>query len=70
MNISASTLPAMASGGEGAEVYSAALSKKQQELEGQAALALIESAASVTQGAQSGAAAVTPTLGNHINIRV
>ncbi|WP_105253184.1 hypothetical protein [Pseudoalteromonas sp. T1lg75] len=70
MNISGSTLPTMVTGGDGAEVYSAALAKKQQEIEGQAALALIESATSATQGVQSENTGVTSTLGNHINIRV
>ncbi|WP_105188480.1 hypothetical protein [Pseudoalteromonas sp. T1lg48] len=70
MNISASTLPAMASRGDGAEVYSAALAKGHQELQGQAALALIESATNVTPSAQSENTGVTSTLGNHINIRV
>jgi hypothetical protein len=45
MNISGGNLPAMSSSGQGGEVYTAALSKKQQLADGAAALALIEGAA-------------------------
>ncbi|MEO2268670.1 hypothetical protein [Pseudoalteromonas pernae] len=70
MNISGGTLPAMSGSGQGAEIYSAALAKKRQQADGQAAIALIESAANVTRAAQSPSAGVTSTLGNNINIHV
>ncbi|GEM_PF-361895 len=70
MNISGSSLPAMSTADQGAEVYSAALAKKRQQADGQAALALIESAGNVTKAAQSPAASTTATLGNNINIHV
>ena len=44
MNISGSNLPAMSGASQSGEVYSAALAKKQQKADGQAALTLIESA--------------------------
>ncbi len=70
MNISGSTLPSMGAS-ESAEVYSAALAKKQQQADGQAAIALIESAANVTQAAaQTPAQSVTANLGNNINVWV
>ena len=69
MNISGSSLPAMSGGGESAEVYSASLAKKQQKVEGAAALALIEGAAS-SSVAQTPAKSVTATLGNNVNVYV
>ncbi len=70
MNISGGSLPVMSDSGQGAEIYSAALAKKRQQADGQAAIALIESAANVTRVAQSPSAGVTSTLGNNINIHV
>ncbi|SFC45347.1 hypothetical protein [Pseudoalteromonas denitrificans] len=57
---------------EGAQLYSASLSKSQQKLEGQAALALIQATASTSQivSSQPSASSVTATLGQNINIRV
>lgn len=69
MNISGGNLPAMSSSGQGGEVYTAALFKKQQLADGAAALALIEGAAQPTS-AQSPAQSVTATLGNNVNIYV
>ena len=69
MNISGGNLPAMSSSGQGGEVYTAALSKKQQLADGAAELALIEGAAQATS-AQSPAQSVTATLGNNVNIYV
>lgn len=66
MNISGSNLPAMSGASQSGEVYSAALAKKQQKADGQAALALIESAGS-SAAAQTPAKSVTATLGNNIN---
>ncbi|MEI5639634.1 MULTISPECIES: hypothetical protein [unclassified Pseudoalteromonas] len=66
MNISGSNLPAMSGAGQSGEVYSAALAKKQQKADGQAALALIESAGN-TASAQTPTKSVTATLGNNIN---
>ena len=66
MNISGSNLPAMSGASQSGEVYSAALAKKQQKADGQAALALIESAGN-TASAQIPAKSVTATLGNNIN---
>ncbi|AOT09872.1 MULTISPECIES: hypothetical protein [Pseudoalteromonas] len=67
MNISGSNLPAMSGAGPGGEVYSASLAKKQQQADGRAALALIESAGS-SAAAQTPAKSVTATLGNNINV--
>ncbi|MFY8327175.1 hypothetical protein [Pseudoalteromonas sp. ZZD1] len=69
MNISGGNLPAMSGAGESAEVYSAALAKKQQQADGAAALALIEGAAS-SSVAQTPAKSVTATLGNNVNVYV
>ncbi len=69
MNISGSSLPVMSGSGEGAEVYSASLAKKQQLADGAAALALIEGAAT-TSAAQTPAKSVTTTLGNNVNVYV
>ncbi|MDP2635803.1 MULTISPECIES: hypothetical protein [unclassified Pseudoalteromonas] len=69
MNISGGNLPAMTGAGESAEVYSAALAKKQQKADGAAALALIEGAAN-TSVAQTPAKSVTATLGNNVNVYV
>jgi hypothetical protein len=57
---------------QGSQVYSAALAKSHQKLEGEAALALIQSAASSSQivSNQPSASSVTATLGQNINIRV
>lgn len=70
MNISGGNLPVMAGTGEGAEVLSAALAKKQQKADGAAALALIEGAALSSSAAQTPAKSVTATLGNNVNIYV
>ncbi|TLX46809.1 hypothetical protein C1E24_11125 [Pseudoalteromonas phenolica] len=70
MNISGGSLPVMSDAGEGGQVVSAALAKKQQQVEGKAALALID-AASTGSAAQSPAqSTTTATLGNHVNIYV
>ncbi len=69
MNITGSNLPVMSGAGESGEVYSAALAKKQQKADGQAAIALIESAGQVT-AAQTPASSPTATLGNNIDIYV
>ncbi|WP_409424516.1 hypothetical protein [Pseudoalteromonas sp. RW-H-Ap-1] len=69
MNISGGNLPTIPGAGQGAEVLTAALSKKQQQADGAAALALIEGAAQATS-AQSPAQSVTATLGNNINVYV
>jgi hypothetical protein len=57
---------------QGSQVYSAALAKSHQKLEGEAALALIQSAASSSQivSNQPSSSSVTATLGQNINIRV
>lgn len=59
---------------QGSQVYSAALAKSHQKLEGEAALALIQSAASssqiVSNQPSSSSSSVTATLGQNINIRV
>ena len=54
--------------GQGEQLYSAALSKKQQLAEGKMALSLIDAAAAP---APTSAPPSTPTanLGNHINIK-
>ncbi len=65
MNISGGNRPAMSSSGQGGEVYTAALSKKQQFADGAAALALIEGPAQPTS-APSPAQSVTATLGNTV----
>lgn len=70
MNISGGNLPAMSGAGESAEVYSAALAKKQQKADGAAALALIEGAALSSSAAQTPAKSVTATLGNNVNVYV
>ncbi len=68
MNIHGGSLPKMAAT-ESAEVYSAALAKKQQSIEGQAALSLIESAVNTSQQV-----AQTPkpsaSLGHNIDVYV
>ena len=69
MNISGTNLPAMNDAGQGGEVYSAALAKKQQKADGAAALALIESTAT-SSVAQMPAKSVTATLGNNVNVYV
>ena len=69
MNISGTSLPAVSGSGQGSELYSAALSKKQQLADGAAALALIEGAAQ-SSSAQTPAKSVTATLGNNINVYV
>ena len=51
------------------EVLTAALSKKQQQADGAAALALIEGATQ-SSSAQTPAKSVTATLGNNINVYV
>lgn len=68
MNLTNSTLPVM-DASQGAAVYGAALGKKMQKLEGEAALKLLASAASVSAAT---VASSTPTgsLGHHIDIRV
>ncbi|ALU43304.1 MULTISPECIES: hypothetical protein [Pseudoalteromonas] len=65
MNISGSNLPAMSGTGQSGEVMSAQLAKKQQKADGQAALALIESA-----GNSAPAKSTTATMGNNINVYV
>jgi hypothetical protein len=69
MNISGGNLPVMSGAGEGAEVLSAALAKRQQKVDGSAALALIEGAAQPSS-AQTPAKSVTATLGNNVNVYV
>lgn len=69
MNISGGNLPTMPGAGQGAEVLTAALSKKQQQADGAAALALIEGAAQ-SSSAQTPAKSVTATLGNNVNVYV
>ena len=69
MNISGTSLPAVSGSGQGIELYSAALSKKQQLADGAAALALIEGAAQSSR-AQTPAKSVTASLGNNVNIYV
>ena len=54
MNISGGNLPAMSGSGQGSELYTAALSKKQQLADGAAALALIEGAAQSIKCANTG----------------
>jgi hypothetical protein len=68
MNISGSSLPSMGAS-ESAEVYSAALAKKRQQADGQAAIALIQSAAQATQSLPS-PSNPTASLGNNIDIYV
>jgi hypothetical protein len=53
----------------GAEVLSAALAKRQQQVEGQAAIALIEATAQTMQSLAS-PSMPTATLGNNINTYV
>ena len=71
MDISGGGLPSI-DNSQGSQVYSAALAKSHQKLEGEAALALIQSAASNSQivSNQPSASSVTATLGQNINIRV
>lgn len=69
MNISGGNLPAMSAASEGSEVYTAALSKKQQLADGATALALIEGAAQSSK-AQTPTSSATATLGNNVNIYV
>lgn len=71
MDISGGGLPSI-DNSQGSQVYSAALAKSHQKLEGEAALALIQSAASSSQivSNQPSASSVTATLGQNINIRV
>ncbi|MBU2968828.1 hypothetical protein KO527_05620 [Pseudoalteromonas sp. C2R02] len=71
MDISSGGLPSI-DNSQGSQVYSAALAKSHQKLEGEAALALIQSAASSSQivSNQPSASSVTATLGQNINIRV
>ena len=69
MNISGTSLPAVSGSGQGSELYSAALSKKQQLADGAAALALIEGAAQ-SSSAQTPAKSITASLGNNVNIYV
>ncbi|NMP02491.1 hypothetical protein HHE94_07120 [Pseudoalteromonas arctica] len=69
MNISGTSLPAVSGSDQGSELYSAALSKKQQLADGAAALALIEGAAQ-SSSAQTPAKSVTASLGNNVNIYV
>jgi hypothetical protein len=68
MNISGSSFPSMGAS-ESAEVYSAALAKKRQQADGQAAIALIQSAAQATQSLPS-PSKPTASLGNNIDIYV
>lgn len=53
---------------QGAELLTASLSKKQQNQEGEMALALIQSVAT-SSSAQSTVQSPTATMGNHINIK-
>ena len=71
MDVSGASLPSIDSS-QGAQVYSASLAKSHQKLEGEAALALIKSAASSSQivSNQPSASSVTATLGQNINIRI
>ena len=69
MNISGGNLPTMPGASQGAEVLTAALSKKQQQADGAAALALIEGATQ-SSSAQTPAKSVTATLGNNVNVYV
>ena len=71
MDISGGGLPSI-DNSQGSQVYSAALAKSHQKLEGEAALALIQSATSSSQivSNQPSASSVTATLGQNINIRV
>ena len=69
MNISGGNLPTMPGVGQGAEVLTAALAKKQQQADGAAALALIEGATQ-SSSAQTPAKSVTASLGNNVNIYV
>ena len=62
--MSGNSLPTMDSS-YGAEVLSVSLAKRQQQMEGQAVLALLESAASVQQPAQPSA-----RVGSNINVVV
>ncbi len=71
MDISGGGLP-LIDNSQGAQVYSAALAKSHQKLEGEAALALIQSVASSAPivSNQPSTSSVTATLGQNINIRV
>ena len=69
MNISGGNLPTMSGSAQGSELYTAALSKKQQLADGAAALALIEGAAQ-SSSAQTPAKSATASLGNNVNIYV
>jgi len=69
MNISGGNFPALSAASEGSQVYTAALSKKQQLADGAAALALIEGAAQ-SSNAQTPAKSATASLGNNVNIYV
>lgn len=53
---------------QGAELFDAALSKKQQNQEAEMALVLIESAVA-SSPAQSTVQSPTASIGNHINIK-
>lgn len=62
--MSSSTLPTMDSS-QGAEILSVSLAKRQQEMEGQAVLALLESAAAVAPSTSANG-----RVGSNINIVV
>ena len=68
MNISGASLPTMNSS-ESAEVLSASLAKRQQQADGKAAIALIESAVQTMQSLPS-PSKPTASLGNNIDVYV
>ncbi|WP_199612136.1 hypothetical protein [Flocculibacter collagenilyticus] len=59
-----SSLPQM-DASQGAEVYAVALSKNHQEMQGEAALALIQAAAQPMP-----AVSANPAIGSHVNVIV
>ncbi|WP_100914180.1 hypothetical protein [Pseudoalteromonas spongiae] len=68
MNISGASLPTMNSS-ESAEVLSASLAKRQQQVDGKAAIALIEAATQTMQSLPS-PSKPTASLGNNIDVYV
>ncbi len=68
MNISGSSLPTM-NASESAEILSASLAKKQQQADGKAAIALLQSAAQTMQSMPS-PSKPTASLGNNVDVYV
>lgn len=71
MNLTNASLPTIEGATQGAEAFSTSLARKKQLLDGQSVLALLDSAAQVSNSvSQSSTASSAGKLGSHINIKI